>query len=108
MQHVPKSGLVLRAMTTEDIPGGLRLCRASGWNQLEEDWRLFTDSPGSGGWLIERAGDILGGAAYMRYDGPAQGRPVGRPGRDSRRRTALPPIRPRGGLQPRPDQGDRR
>src|ERR1035437_6165410 len=68
MQHVPKSGLVLRAMTTEDIPGGLRLCRASGWNQLEEDWRLFTDSPGSGGGLVEKAGDILGAAGHMRYD----------------------------------------
>src|ERR1019366_9552681 len=68
MQDVTASGLVLRAMTTEDIAGGLRLCRASGWNQLEEDWRLFIDSPGSGGWLIERAGNILGTAAYMRYD----------------------------------------
>jgi GNAT superfamily N-acetyltransferase len=58
----------LRAMTTEDIAGGLRLCRASGWNQLEEDWRLFIDSPGSGGLLIERAGTVLGTAAYMRYD----------------------------------------
>jgi GNAT superfamily N-acetyltransferase len=55
-------------MTTEDIAGGLRLCRASGWNQLEEDWRLFVDSPGSGGLLIERTGKILGTAAYMRYD----------------------------------------
>ncbi|MCX6626404.1 MAG: GNAT family N-acetyltransferase [Candidatus Solibacter sp.] len=62
------SGLVLRAMTTEDIAGGLRLCRTSGWNQLEEDWRLFTDSPGSGGLLIERAGNVLGTAAYIRYD----------------------------------------
>ena len=68
MQHDLTSGLVLRAMTTEDIAGGLRLCRASGWNQLEEDWRLFIDSPGSGGWLIERAGNILGTAACIRYD----------------------------------------
>jgi GNAT superfamily N-acetyltransferase len=55
-------------MTTDDIAGGLRLCRASGWNQLEEDWRLFLDSPGSGGVLIERGGNVLGTAAYMRYD----------------------------------------
>ena len=68
MQNEPTSGLVLRTMTTEDIPGGLRLCRASGWNQLDEDWRLFTDSPSSGGLLIERAAHILGTAAYMRYD----------------------------------------
>jgi GNAT superfamily N-acetyltransferase len=55
-------------MTREDIAGGLRLCRASGWNQLEEDWRLFLDSPGSGGLLMARAGNVLGTAAYMRYD----------------------------------------
>src|ERR1022692_4819784 len=58
----------LRAMTMEDIPGGLRLCRASGWNQLEEDWRLFIDSPGSGGLLIAGTDNVLGTAAYMRYD----------------------------------------
>jgi GNAT superfamily N-acetyltransferase len=63
-----EADLVLRAMTPEDIAGGLRLCRASGWNQLEEDWRLFVESSGSGGLLIERAGKILGTAAYMRYD----------------------------------------
>lgn len=28
-------------MTEADIPDGLRLCRASGWNQQEEDWRLL-------------------------------------------------------------------
>ena len=68
MQDTGTPDFVLRAMTTEDIAGGLRLCRASGWNQLEEDWRLFVESSGSGGLLIERAGKILGTAAYMRYD----------------------------------------
>src|SRR6185369_2653967 len=68
MQQEGTSDFVLRAMTGEDIAGGLRLCRASGWNQLEEDWRLFVNSSGSGGLLIERAGQILGTAAYMRYD----------------------------------------
>ncbi len=61
-------GPVPRKMTAQDIAGGLRLCRASGWNQLEEDWRLFLGSDGSGGFLIERGGDVLGTAAYMRYD----------------------------------------
>jgi GNAT superfamily N-acetyltransferase len=55
-------------MTTADIPGGLRLCRASGWNQLEEDWRLFVESPGSGALLVERDGSVLGTAAYLRYN----------------------------------------
>ena len=68
MQHVPTPSLVPRAMTVEDIAGGLRLCRASGWNQLEEDWYQFLESPGSGAFLVERGRSVLGTAAYMRYD----------------------------------------
>jgi GNAT superfamily N-acetyltransferase len=59
---------VVRAMAAEDIAAGLRLCRASGWNQLAEDWHVFVDSPGSGGLLIERDSNVLGTAAYVRYD----------------------------------------
>lgn len=55
-------------MTTDDIAQGLRLCRASRWNQLAEDWRFFIDSPGSRALLIESAGNVLGTAAYLRYD----------------------------------------
>jgi GNAT superfamily N-acetyltransferase len=55
-------------MAADDIAGGLRLCRASGWNQLEEDWHVFVDSPDSGALLIERGGNVLGTAAYVRYD----------------------------------------
>jgi GNAT superfamily N-acetyltransferase len=54
--------ITLRAMTAADIPGGLRLCRASGWNQLEDDWRMVE------GWLAEREGVVIGTSALMRYD----------------------------------------
>jgi GNAT superfamily N-acetyltransferase len=57
----------LRAMTRADIDGGLRLCRASGWNQLEEDWRIVVNPP-SGAWLAERDGVVIGTAALIRYD----------------------------------------
>jgi GNAT superfamily N-acetyltransferase len=57
----------LRRMDSADIAGGLRLCRASGWNQLEEDWRGVIDSPG-GAWLAEKDGRVVGTAALMRYD----------------------------------------
>jgi GNAT superfamily N-acetyltransferase len=33
-----------RPMIETDIEAGLRLCRASGWNQLEADWRGFLES----------------------------------------------------------------
>jgi len=59
--------LTLRALNAGDIAGGLRLCRASGWNQLEEDWRMFVEPP-SGAWLVEREGAVIGTAALMRYD----------------------------------------
>jgi len=59
--------LAVRAMGLADIAGGLRLCRASGWNQLEEDWRAIVESPG-GAWLLERDGAVIGTAALMRYD----------------------------------------
>jgi len=53
-------------MTREDIPGGLRLSRAAGWNQLEEDWRLAIDAP-SESWVAERDGVIIGTSALVRY-----------------------------------------
>ena len=56
MPEVLTSQPVIRAMTSSDIPAGLRLCRASKWNQLEEDWRAFLEFPGSGAILAEGAG----------------------------------------------------
>src|SRR5260370_27769717 len=58
----------LRAMTMEDIAAGMRLCRAAGWNQVEEDWRVFLYSPGSGGFLAEKEGRVVATVAWMRYD----------------------------------------
>jgi GNAT superfamily N-acetyltransferase len=54
-------------MTAADIAAGLRLCRASRWNQLEEDWRMFVEPP-SGAWLLERGDTVIGTAALARYD----------------------------------------
>jgi len=58
-------------MTVADIAGGLHLSHASGWNQLADDWRVFIETPGSGAFLVERGGAILGTSAYIRYDGLA-------------------------------------
>ena len=55
-------------MAEEDIPAGMRLCRAAAWNQLEEDWRVFLHSPGSGAFLAEKEDRVLGTVAFMRYD----------------------------------------
>ena len=52
----------------EDIPAGLRLCRASGWNQLDDDWRVFVTSPGGGGFLAEKDRRAVGSVTFLRYD----------------------------------------
>ena len=62
------SRFTLRKLSAEDIPGGLRLSRASGWNQSEDDWRVFVDFPGGGGFLAERAGCVIGTVTFLRYD----------------------------------------
>jgi GNAT superfamily N-acetyltransferase len=58
-------------MTVRDIPAGMRLCTSAGWNQLEEDWRVFLEFPGSGAFLAETDGRTVGTAAFVRYDGLA-------------------------------------
>ena len=64
-----------RPMLETDIEAGLRLCRASGWNQLEADWRTFLESrPGGCRAVVcqepacdEAAGDdrVIGTAAII-------------------------------------------
>ena len=54
-------------MTDVDIPAGMRLCQAAGWNQLADDWLVFLDSPGSGAFLVETRKRVVGTSAYIRY-----------------------------------------
>jgi len=55
-------------MRTEDIPGGLRLCRASGWNQVAHDWELFlASSPDGCRVAIDDSDNVIGSVATIRY-----------------------------------------
>jgi GNAT superfamily N-acetyltransferase len=54
-------------MTAHDIPAALRLCRLSGWNQLEEDWQIFLRSSQNGCRLAEKDGEVAGTVATIRY-----------------------------------------
>jgi ribosomal protein S18 acetylase RimI-like enzyme len=57
----------MRAMMPDDIPAGLRLCRASGWNQVAEDWVTFLQfSPGACR-VAERNGAVVGTVATLRF-----------------------------------------
>ncbi|MBI4903023.1 MAG: GNAT family N-acetyltransferase [Acidobacteria bacterium] len=58
----------LREMVCKDIPCGLRLCRACGWNQLERDWRFFLDSSPGGCGVAVTDGEVAGTVATLRYE----------------------------------------
>jgi GNAT superfamily N-acetyltransferase len=62
------SDTTFRDMTLEDIGGGLRLCRAAGWNQLEDDWRALL-APPSVFRLALRDDRAIGAAGAVAYGG---------------------------------------
>lgn len=54
-------------MRPSDVPAGLALCRASGWNQTSEDWQHFLTAAPHGALVAEQAGDVIGTAATLPY-----------------------------------------
>src|SRR5688500_8612226 len=58
----------LRLLRRQDIPSGLRLCRAAGWNQLASDWELFLEcSPEGCHAAIDDSGEVVGTVTTIRY-----------------------------------------
>lgn len=68
--HAPKApaAVLLRVMRPNDIAAGLRLTRASHWNQVARDWELFlTLSPEGCRVAVNETGEIVGSVATLRY-----------------------------------------
>ena len=59
----------LRVMTTQDIPGGVRLNTVVGWNQTEADWARFLTASPDGCFVMDDSGKIVGTAATINYEG---------------------------------------
>jgi GNAT superfamily N-acetyltransferase len=57
----------IREMTFGDIPVGLDLCRASGWNQTERDWRYFLMAAPHGALAAVERGLVIGTVATLPY-----------------------------------------
>ena len=57
----------LRPMTAADIEDGLRLCRASRWNQVARDWGQFLALDPRGALVACRDGRVVGSVATIRY-----------------------------------------
>ena len=57
----------IRPLNASDIPAALKLCRASGWNQLSEDWeRLIEHEPG-GCFCVEVDSELIATATTTCY-----------------------------------------
>lgn len=63
----PAPTVTLRPMRQHDIDAGLRLCRASGWNQVRRDWEWFLTLAPGGMWVAEHDGAVVGTVAAVRY-----------------------------------------
>lgn len=60
--------VTIRKMVEEDIPAGLRLCRAAGWNQVAGDWQQFLDLDQGDVFVAVKEGVVAGTVSTMRYD----------------------------------------
>lgn len=61
--------VMARAMTRADIPSGLSLCRANGWNQTAEDWELLLARGGDGCRVAVLGHRVVGTATTVAYEG---------------------------------------
>lgn len=60
-------GVSTRAMTMADVPAGLSLCRAAGWNQTSRDWEHFLTAAPRGALVAEERGVVVGTVATLPY-----------------------------------------
>lgn len=61
----------LRPFVPADIPAGLGLCRAAGWNQIDRDWRVFLDHSPEGCFAVEAHAGVIGSVTTIRYENVA-------------------------------------
>lgn len=60
-------GLALRVMTVSDIPSGLGLSAAAGWNQRDSDWRFLLERNPGRFVVAERDGCVIGSGGAVCY-----------------------------------------
>ena len=65
--EVRSAGVHLREMTAADIPAGLALCRASGWNQTERDWAHFLAAAPHGALVAVENEAVIGTVSTLPY-----------------------------------------
>lgn len=62
-----ETAVEIRPMRREDIPAGLELSRAAGWNQTEADWSLLLEGESGGGLVACSQGSLVGTVTVISY-----------------------------------------
>ena len=60
-------GITIRSMMLIDLDGAMRLSVAEGWNQTENDWRLFIEDPVNVCLLAERDNRVVATTTSINY-----------------------------------------
>lgn len=63
--------LNIRLMTSDDIPFGMTLKQANGWNQLPGDWQRFVDLEPGGCFVAEFEGNFIGTTCTVIFENVA-------------------------------------
>ncbi len=58
---------MIRCMTKDDIPAGMRLKESAGWNQTQKDWVNVLDLEPEGCWVYEVDGAVAGATTTVCY-----------------------------------------
>lgn len=59
----------IRLMTVADIPAGIKLREAAGWNQTEQDWQRFLRLDPAGNFVACRDDRVCGTVTTLNYEG---------------------------------------
>ena len=62
-----KTAFILRPMERSDIASAMKLSNAEGWNQTENDWKLFIENPGNTCMLAECGNKVIGTTTAINY-----------------------------------------
>src|SRR5215469_12868113 len=60
--------MLIRIMTEQDVPDGVRLNTLSGWNLMAADWNRFLGNSPRGCFVMEHDGKVVGTATTICYE----------------------------------------
>ena len=64
---MPNTAIQIRPMTSADLPAGLALSTAAGWNQRLDDWQVLQKMSDGAARVADLDGEVVGTAIGVPY-----------------------------------------